>query len=56
MTAGVRRDPDNPPVGLDKDMSKFEVEDIPRYVKYPVVFDNWDQVQTSAVPVATAAQ
>ena len=56
MTAGVRPDPDNPPVGLDKDMSKFEVEDIPRYVKYPVVFDNWEQVQKSAVPVATAAQ
>jgi hypothetical protein len=56
MTAGVRPDPDNPPVGLDKDMSKFEVEDIPRYVKYPVVFDNWEQVQKCAVPLATAAQ
>ena len=56
MIAGVRPDPDHPPVGLDKDMSKFEVEDIPRYVKYSVVFDNWEQVQTSAVPVATAAQ
>jgi hypothetical protein len=32
------------------------VEDIPRYVKYPVVFDNWEQAQTSAVPVAMAAQ
>jgi hypothetical protein len=32
MAAGVRADPDNPPVDLDKDMSKFEVEDIPRYV------------------------
>jgi hypothetical protein len=56
MTAGVRPDPDDPPVDLDKDMSKFEVEDIPRYVKYPVVFDNWEQSQTSAVQVATAAQ
>jgi cytochrome P450 len=56
MAAGVRPDPDNPPVGLDKDMSKFEVEDIPRYVKYPVVFDNWERAQASAEPVATAAQ
>jgi cytochrome P450 len=40
MAAGVRPDPDNPPVGLEKDMSKFEVEDIPRYIKYPVVFDH----------------
>jgi cytochrome P450 len=39
MAAGVRPDPDNPPVGLEKDMSKFEIEDIPRYIKYPVVFD-----------------
>jgi cytochrome P450 len=39
MAKGVRPDPDNPPVGLEKDMSKFEVEDIPRYLKYPVVFD-----------------
>ncbi|GAA0611894.1 hypothetical protein GCM10009547_12410 [Sporichthya brevicatena] len=39
MVAGVRPDPDNPPVELAKDMSKFEVEDIPRYLTYPVVFD-----------------
>jgi cytochrome P450 len=39
MTAGMRPDPDNPPVSLKKDMSKFEVEDIPRYTKYSVVFD-----------------
>jgi cytochrome P450 len=39
MDAGVRPDPDNPPVGLEKDMSKFDVEDIPRYIKYPAVFD-----------------
>jgi hypothetical protein len=25
-------------------------------VKYPVVFDNWEQMHRSAVPVATAAQ
>jgi cytochrome P450 len=39
MARGVRPDPENLPVGLEKDMSKFEVEDIPRYVKYPVIFD-----------------
>ena len=39
MDAGVRPDPDNPPVGLEKDMDKFEVEDIPRYTSYPAVFD-----------------
>jgi hypothetical protein len=39
MARGARPDPDNAPVGLEKDMSKFEVEDIPRYIKYPVVFD-----------------
>ena len=39
MDAGVRPDPDNPPVGLEKDMDKFEVEDIPRYISYPAVFD-----------------
>jgi cytochrome P450 len=40
MDAGVRPDPDNPPIGLEKDMDKFEVEDIPRYISYPAVFDN----------------
>jgi cytochrome P450 len=39
MAAGVRPDPDNPHVGLEKDMTKFEVEDIPRYIKYPVIVD-----------------
>jgi hypothetical protein len=39
MDAGVRPDPDNPPVGLKKDMDKFDVEDIPRYIKYPAIFD-----------------
>jgi cytochrome P450 len=39
MTVGVRPDPDNPPVGLEKDMNKFEIEDIPRYITYPVIFD-----------------
>jgi cytochrome P450 len=55
MEAGVRPDPDNPPVDLDKDMSKFEVEDIPRYVKYPVVFDNW-QPNTTPASMAAAEQ
>ncbi|QRP42868.1 cytochrome P450 [Amycolatopsis sp. FDAARGOS 1241] len=39
LAAGVRPDPDNPPVGLKKDMSKYLGEDIPRYVKYFVVVD-----------------
>ena len=39
MDAGVRPDPDNPPVGLEKDMDKFDVEDIPRYIKYPAIFN-----------------
>ena len=32
-------DPDHPPVGLEKDMDKFDVEDIPRYIKYPAIVD-----------------
>lgn len=39
MATGVRPDRDRPPVGLKKDMSKFLVEDIPRYLKYHVIFD-----------------
>ncbi|MGH8998798.1 MAG: cytochrome P450 [Acidimicrobiia bacterium] len=39
--AGVARDPDNEPVDLKKDMDKFSIENIPRYVKYPVVFKDW---------------
>lgn len=39
MDAGVRPDPDNPPADLDKDMNKFDVEDIPRYTQYPAIFD-----------------
>jgi cytochrome P450 len=52
MAAGVRPDPDNPPVGLEKDMTKFEVEDIPRYTEYQAVFDDWDPA--TAAPVALA--
>ena len=52
MAAGVRPDPGSPPVGLEKDMSKFEVEDIPRYTEYSAVFDDWDP--TAATPVALA--
>jgi cytochrome P450 len=40
MAVGARPDPDNPPVGLKKDMSKFLAEDIPRYLKYWVVVDH----------------
>ncbi|WP_084670898.1 cytochrome P450 [Sporichthya polymorpha] len=36
MSAGVRPDPDNPPTSLVKDMSKFAIADIPRYLTYPV--------------------
>ncbi|WP_375476340.1 cytochrome P450 [uncultured Jatrophihabitans sp.] len=39
MAAGVRPDPNTPPVGLKKDMSKFLVEDIPRYTQYTAIFD-----------------
>jgi len=55
IAAGVRPDPDNAAVDLDKDMTKFEVEDIPRYVKYPVVFDNWVPVHAPSTPVPAAA-
>jgi len=37
MAAGIKPDPDNPPTSLRKDMSKFTIEDIPRYLTYPVV-------------------
>lgn len=39
MAAGVRPDPDTPPTGLKKDMSKYLAEDIPRYLSYYVLFD-----------------
>jgi cytochrome P450 len=39
--AGVAQDPDREPVDLKKDMDKFSIENIPRYVQYPVVFKNW---------------
>jgi cytochrome P450 len=39
MAIGVRSDPDNPPIGLKKDMSKFLAGDIPRYLKYSVILD-----------------
>jgi cytochrome P450 len=39
MEAGVRPDPENPPMGLEKDMDKFSIEDIPRYIEYKAVFD-----------------
>lgn len=39
MAARARPDPDSPPEGLKKDMSKFLAEDIPRYLKYWVLVD-----------------
>lgn len=42
MAAGVRPDTRTAPTALKKDMSKFEIEDIPRYTAYPVVFADWD--------------
>jgi hypothetical protein len=56
MVAGVRADPDNPPVDLDKDMSLFDVEDIPRYIKYPVIFDEWEPSDPPRAHLTTAAQ
>jgi hypothetical protein len=41
MDAGVHPDPDNPPLDLQKDMSKFSIEDIPRYTRYPAIFDRF---------------
>jgi cytochrome P450 len=41
MQAGIEPDPSHEPEALRKDMSKFRIEDIPRYIKYPVVFTNW---------------
>jgi cytochrome P450 len=56
MVAGVRADPDNPPVDLDKDMSLFDVEDIPRYIKYPVIFDEWEPSDAPRAHLTAAAQ
>jgi len=42
LAAGVTPDSRHEPVSLKKDMSKFEIEDIPRYTQYPVVFTSWD--------------
>jgi cytochrome P450 len=38
MAAGIEPDPDSPPRELKKNMSKFQVVDIPRYTRFPVVF------------------
>lgn len=38
---GVDRDPTDQPEGLKKDMDKFTIEDIPRYIRYPAVFRDW---------------
>jgi cytochrome P450 len=42
MAAGVKPDPRTPPTDLKKDLSKFSIEDIPRYTAYPVIFTDWD--------------
>jgi cytochrome P450 len=42
MEVGIEPDPANPPESLKKNMSKFRIEDIPRYTKYPVVFTSWE--------------
>ncbi|HEX3613867.1 MAG TPA: cytochrome P450 [Sporichthyaceae bacterium] len=39
MSLGVRPDPEREPVTLKKDMSKFLIGDIPRYLQYWVVLD-----------------
>jgi cytochrome P450 len=39
--AGISSDPARPPVDLKKNMDKFSIENIPRYIKYPVLFRNW---------------
>ena len=39
--AGIAPDPEHEPVDLKKQMDKFSVEDIPRYIRYPVIFKNW---------------
>jgi len=39
--AGIAPDPDREPVDLKKNMDKFSIENIPRYVQYPVIFANW---------------
>jgi hypothetical protein len=41
FTLGVDRDPTDEPEGLKKDMNKFTIEDIPRYIRYPAVFRDW---------------
>jgi cytochrome P450 len=39
--AGIAPDPEHEPVDLEKNMDKFSIENIPRYIKYPVIFKNW---------------
>lgn len=41
FSLGVDRDPTGEPEGLKKDMNKFTIEDIPRYIRYPAVFREW---------------
>jgi len=39
--AGIAPDPEHEPVDLKKNMDKFSIENIPRYIRYPVIFKNW---------------
>ncbi len=51
---GIDRDPTGEPEGLKKDMDKFTIEDIPRYIRYPAVFRNWPPAHqhVPALPVS----
>lgn len=40
LEAGAEPDPAHPPVDLKKNMDKFSIENIPRYISYPVMFAN----------------
>jgi cytochrome P450 len=42
IAAGVKPDPRKAPTDLKKDLSKFSIEEIPRFTSYPVIFTEWD--------------
>lgn len=43
FSLGIDRDPTDEPEGLKKDMDKFTIEDIPRYIRYPAVFRDFSR-------------
>jgi cytochrome P450 len=49
MMAGVLPDPSDSPTALNKDMDKFSIEDIPRYLSYPAIFAEWQPRPASGV-------